>query len=316
MKKKNTFWIMIGIGFTIIILLMVLSSVLSVGERLRNVSRYLEYGFYVLAFLLVYVLIINPLRIIIFAPTFSVATILDKNTKQKKKTYKKVTKNILKNGSLVESDKNLLVNGLKNDAEIQEALNQYFNKSLKADINRIIIKNAKSVMVSTAISQNGRLDFISVIAVNLKMIKEIVLKCGFRPSYPKLGKLAVNVFSTAMIAEGLEGLDFSDLFPASTTNFLSEIPLIKPIASSILQGISNALLTIRIGIVTRKYLFSEYKNVSKSEIRTSSIKESIKVLPSVIKDVMNFFPSRIANLFKKKKLTPEEEEILNTVNSL
>lgn len=316
MKKKNTFWIMIGIGFTIIILLMVLSSVLSVGERLRSISEYLEYGFYILAFLLVYVLIINPLRIIIFAPTFSVATILDKNTKQKKKTYKKVTKNILKNGSLVETDKELLAGGLKNDAEIQEVLNQYFNKSLKADINKIIVRNAKSVMVSTAISQNGRLDFISVVVVNLKMIKEIVLKCGFRPSYPKLGKLAVNVFSTAMIAEGLEGLDFSDLFPASTTNFLSEIPIIKPIASSILQGISNALLTIRIGIVTRKYLFSDYKNISQSEIRTSSIKESIKVLPAVIKDVMNFFPSRIANLFKKKKLTPEEEEILNTVNSL
>jgi len=305
---------MIGIGFTILILLMVLSSVLAVGERLRNISQYLEYGFYVLAFILVYVLIINPLRIIIFAPTFSVATILDQNTRQKKKTYRRVTKNIIRKGSLEDKDKELLTNGLKNEIEIQEALSQYFNKSLKSDINKIIIRNAKSVMVSTAISQNGRLDFISVIVVNLKMIKEIVLKCGFRPSYPKLGKLAANVFSTAMIAEGLEGLDFSDLFPASTTNFLSEIPLIKPIASSLLQGISNALLTIRIGIVTRKYLFSEYKNISKSEIRISSIKESIKVLPVVIKDVLTFFPKTIGNLFKKKKLTPEEEEeILKTI---
>ena len=88
MKKRNTFWIMIGIGVTIIILLMVLSSVLAVGERLRNISKYLEYGFYALAALLVYILIINPIRIIIFAPTFSIATILDKDNKQKKKTYK------------------------------------------------------------------------------------------------------------------------------------------------------------------------------------------------------------------------------------
>lgn len=314
MKKRNTFWIMIGIGVTIIILLMVLSSVLAVGERLRNISKYLEYGFYALAALLVYILIINPIRIIIFAPTFSVATILDKDNKQKKKTYKKVTKNIIKRGTLEDKDKELLVNGLKNPEEIQNALNQYFNKSLKSDINKIILSNAKAVMVSTAISQNGRLDFISVIVVNLKMIKEIVLKCGFRPSYPKLGKLAANVFSTAMIAEGLEGLDFSDLFPASTTNFLSEIPLIKPIASSIVQGISNALLTIRIGIVTRKYLFSEYKNISKSEIRTSSIKESIKILPVLLKDVMTFFPNKIANLFRKKNVTPEEqEEILSSI---
>ena len=313
MKKKNIFWIMIGIGVVIIILLMLLSSILSVGERLNKISKYLEYGFYVLSFLLVYILIINPLRIILFAPTFSVATILDQDTKLKKKTYKKVTKNIIRNGNLSEEDENLLNEGLKDKENIEEALNNYFNKSLKSEINRIIIRNAKSVMVSTAISQNGRLDFVSVVVINLKMIKEIVLKCGFRPSYPKLGKLAANVFSTALIAEGLEGLDFSDLFPSSTTNFLSEIPLIKPIASSILQGISNALLTIRIGIVTRKYLFTEYKNISKTEIRVSSIKESIKVLPIVVKDVMNYFPNKIASLFKKTKLTPEEEEIFSSI---
>ncbi|HHX00301.1 MAG TPA: hypothetical protein GX740_03250, partial [Acholeplasmataceae bacterium] len=102
MKKKNIFWIMIGIGVVIIILLMLLSSILSVGERLNKISKYLEYGFYVLSFLLVYILIINPLRIILFAPTFSVATILDQDTKLKKKTYKKVTKNIIRNGNLSE----------------------------------------------------------------------------------------------------------------------------------------------------------------------------------------------------------------------
>ncbi|HHX00174.1 MAG TPA: hypothetical protein GX740_02575, partial [Acholeplasmataceae bacterium] len=69
----------------------------------------------------------------------------------------------------------------------------------------------------------------------------------------------------------------------------------------------------RIGIVTRKYLFTEYKNISKTEIRVSSIKESIKVLPIVVKDVMNYFPNKIASLFKKTKLTPEEEEIFSSI---
>ncbi len=307
-KKRNTFWIMIGIGVTIIMLLMVLSSVLAVGERLRKIHEYVEYGFYVLAFLLVYILILNPMRIILFAPTFSIAAVLDNNVKQKRRTYKKVTKNIIKRGSLVDEDKELLKQSLKKNEDIQLALDNYFNNSLKSEINKIIIRNAKSVMVSTAISQNGRLDFISVIVVNLKMIKEIVQKAGFRPSYSKLGKLAANVFSTAMIAEGLEGLDFRDIFPASTTNFLSEIPLIRPIASSIIQGISNALLTIRIGIVTRRYLFSEYKALNKDEVRVSSIKESLKILPKVLKDVLNFFPDKIRKIFKKDKLTPEEEE--------
>ena len=306
-KKNNIFWIMIGIGIVIIILLILLSSILDVGERLRNISKYLEYGFYILAFLLVYFLILNPIRIIIFAPTFSVATILDKDQKHKKKVYRKVTKNLIKNGSLNEEDKNALIKSLKED-NLDEALNNYFNKSLKNEINKIIIRNAKSVMISTAISQNGRLDFISVVVINLRMIKDIVIKCGFRPSYAKLGKLAANVFSTALIAEGLEGLDFSDIFPAQTTNFFSEVPLLKPVTSSIMQGISNALLTIRIGIVTRKYLFTEYKNISKSEIRVSSIKESIKVLPVVVKDVMAYFPNKVLNIFKKSKNKEDKVE--------
>jgi hypothetical protein len=117
-----------------------------------------------------------------------------------------------------------------------------------------------------------------------------------------------------MIAEGLEGLDFTDLFPTSTTNFLSEIPIIKPIASSFLQGISNALLTIRIGIVTRRYLFTEYKQISKSDIRIESIKESIKILPIVIRDVMAYLPNKIVKLFtSKKKLSQEEQEIIDSI---
>lgn len=298
--KRKSFWIMIGVGVTIVILLMILSSVLSVGDRLRSIHKYLEYGFYAIAILLVYILILNPLRIILFAPTFSVTTVFDENNNKKYRTYKKVTKNIIKNKQVDEVDKKVLLNSLNSEEDLKENLNNYFNKILKAEINKIVLRNAKTVMLSTAISQNGRLDMLTVLTVNLKMIKEIVLKCGFRPSYAKLGKLSVNVLSTALIAEGLEGLDFNDLFPNSTTNILSEIPLIKPLASSILQGISNALLTIRVGIVTRRYLFSEYKNISKNEIRRQSIKESIKLLPIVVKDVIKFFPSKFFKLFSKK----------------
>lgn len=314
MNKKNTFWIMIGIGVSIVVLLILLSSILSVGERLRRINEYIEYTFYCLSFILVYLLIINPVRIILFAPTFSLATVLDPNTTKKHRIYRRVTKNIVRKSLLSEEDKEMLKKGLYDENLLKENLNTYFNKTLKNEINKIILSNAKTVMVSTAISQNGRLDFISVIVVNLKMIKEIVLKCGFRPSYSKLGKLSVNVFTTAMIAEGLEGLDFSDLFPTSTTNFLSELPILKPIASSIIQGISNALLTIRIGVVTRKYLFTEYKNLSKSEIRVSSIKESIHMIPMVVKDVMTFLPNRIAKMFSsKRKVSPEEQEIIDSL---
>ncbi|MDD3107156.1 MAG: DUF697 domain-containing protein [Bacilli bacterium] len=315
MKKRNTFWILIGIGVAVVILLILASSILSVGERLRGVSKYLEYAFYGLSVVLVYFLIINPVRIILFAPTFSLTAVLGNQEKNNKQVKKRITKNLIKSEEVKPEDKKLLVEGLKDQTLLDEQLKIYFQKTLKQEINKIILQHAKTVMISTAISQNGRFDLITVLVVNLKMIKEIVLKSGFRPSYAKLGKLSANVLGTALIAEGLEGLNFNDIFPASTTNFLSEIPLIKPLASSIIQGISNALLTIRVGLITRRYLYSEYKAYSKNEIRRDAIKESMKMLPSVLKDALTFLPNQIAKLFQKRKLTPEEQEVYDSLQA-
>ncbi|MGI6758683.1 MAG: DUF697 domain-containing protein [Bacilli bacterium] len=306
-KKGKFFWILIGIGLFIIFVLMIVSSVIEVGERLRSFGQVVEITFYVLCAFVFYFLIVNPIRIILFSPSFSIQTTFDKDNGKSKKVYKKVALNMLKNPDLSEEDKELLKEGLKDRTELKHQLQHVFDHSIKNSLNKIIIKNAKTVMVSTAISQNGRLDLFTVMAVNIKMIKELVVKCGFRPSFKNLGKLTANVFVTALIAEGLEDLDFNEIFPNSTTNFLSDIPFIKPIASSIMQGISNALLTIRVGIVTRKYLFSDGKEITKQEVRKYALKESLKILPVVIKQSLSVFPDRIKKMFTPKKHANEAE---------
>jgi len=299
MKKRSILWIIIGIGAALFLLLMLLSDVIATGEKIGKINEYLEYGFYILSALLFYILILNPIRIILFSPSFSIVTVLDEENKRNFKVYKKIAKNLIDNNYIPEEDI-VALQSSENINEIREELTRVFNSSIKKDINRIIARNAKTVLISTAICQNGKLDMLTVLTMNIKMIKEIVLKCGFRPGYVKLGKLSVNVITTALIAESLEGLDFNDLFPQTTANFFAEVPLIKPIASSFLNGISNALLTIRIGIITRKYLFSDGK-LTKQQIRISAIKESLQMLPGIIKDVMTFIPSKIAKLFTKKE---------------
>lgn len=309
MKKKiNTFWILIGIGSLIFILMILVSNVLDVGEKLRSINVYVEYAFYVLSVVLLYFLILNPLRIILFAPTFSIVTVLDKDNNKSYKVYKKVAKTLIENNSLDEDDKKKIRSGLKNKEELKVTLSRIYDSSIKKQINKIILKNAKTVFISTAISQNGKLDMATVLSVNFKMIKEIVVKAGFRPSYPKLGKLALRVLSTALIAENLEGLEFTDLFPQSTANVLSEIPLIKPLTNSILNGLSNGLLTLRIGICARRYLFSDMKKVTQDDIRKKSIKESVMMLPLLAKECLSFFPESIKKIFKKKESEVKEAE--------
>lgn len=302
-KKSRTkyLWYAIALGLVTIFLLMLLSSVISVGERLRSVHQYVEYTFYGLVTILVYLLIIRPLSIILFSPSFSVQTTLDKNSRRNYSVYKKVAKRLMENEKIPEELRLELKENIRDYEMLKVTLNVVFNKHIKKQMNKIIKRNAKTVMVSTAISQNGRLDLYTVIVVNIKMIKELVETCGFRPNMKNLSKLTINVFTTALIAEGLENMNLNDLLPTSTVNMLGEIPLIRPVISSTLQGISNALLTIRIGIVTRKYLFSDAKEVTKEEIRRGALLEAAGMLPSVIADGLTMFPKKIMSMFKRKK---------------
>lgn len=315
MKKKKdttkTFWYAIAIGFILLFVLILLSSILDVGDRLNAVHPYVEYGFYGLSFILVYLLILRPVHIILFSPAFSVETTLDDAKVINHGVHKKVAKRLLEDPNLSEDNQTRLNDALKSNPEdLKLALNHVFTHHVKKEMNAVIKKHAKTVMLSTAISQNGRLDFFTVIVVNLKMIKELVVMCGFRPSFKNLSKLTVNVFSTALIAEGLENMDITELMPTSTVNTLGEVPFIKPVLSSVTQGISNALLTLRIGIVTRKFLFSDAKEITKEEIRRTALIEAAGMIPAVAGDALMILPKRIASLFKKpeKKSKKETDE--------
>ena len=303
-KKQNRFWYFIASGVILLFLLILISSVINVGERLRNISIYLEYGFYVLAIVLVYVLIINPVRIILVSPAFSIETVMDKPSKRRYQTYKKVANNLIARDDISQKEKDKLKETMGNAEALQSTLNEIYNSTMKKMMNKVIMKNAKTVLISTAISQNGRLDLFTVLVVNIKMIKELVVMCGFRPSYKNLAKLTVNVFTTALIAEGLENVNINDLIPTSTANMLGEIPLIKPVMSSVSQGITNGLLTIRIGIVTRKFLFADSKELTKNDIRKGAFIESMKLLPILIKDSIVSLPQKFFDMFKRNK--PEE----------
>lgn len=311
-KKRKLFWYFVAIGFILIFLLMLVSSVINIGERLRNISKYVEYSFYGLCILLIWFLIINPIRIILFSPSLSIATTLEKDSFRKRRIYRSVRKNILNSKviKLTEEEKNGLSNYNDYD-ELRNALNNVLNGSIKKTIRRIIIKNAKTVMLSTAISQNSRLDMFSVVAVDVKLVKEIVVACGFRPSMKNLSKLTVKVGTTALIAEGLENLRMEDILPNQLLATISNIPLLKPIMSSFMQGVANALMTIRIGLVTRGYLFSDGKTMTKNQIRMEAFKDSVTILPQVIGEVLAIFPSKVVKLFTKKKDKLESDDLEN-----
>ncbi len=312
MKKKDStkvFWYLIAIGFILLFVLMLLSSVLDVGDRLTAISPYLAYAFYGLAAILVWLLILRPINIIMFSPSFSVETTLDESTRKNYLVYKRVAKRLIALDTFPLEEEKKLLAAMGSSILLREALNETFNQYIKKEMNQVIRRNAKTVMISTAISQNGRLDFFTVVVVNIKMIKELVVMCGFRPSFKNLAKLTTNVFTTALIAEGLENMDIGDILPTSTVNAIGDIPFIKPVVSSVAQGMGNALLTLRIGIVTRKFLFSDAKEITKEEIRRTALLEAAGMMPLVMADAFMMLPKRIAMLFKKPEPKPKTSDL-------
>ena len=312
MKKSKTkiFWISIAIGCLIVFTLMLLSSVINIGERLRKIHVSVEIAFYVLVFLIVFLVIINPIRIILTSPSFEICTTLDPDSHKVRSVYRAVARNMAKNQN-VDEEHRLLLTKYKNYDELQMNMTVVFHDCIKKNLNNIIIKKAKTVLISTAIYQNARMDMITVFSVNLNMIKDLVTECGFRPNMTNLSKLTINVFSTALIAEGLESISIDDILPNSVNNALGQIPFIKPVMASVTQGIANALLTIRIGCVTRKYLFRDGNIITKEDIRKSAFKDSLILLPMVLYGTLTFIPKKIVHMFgsknkENKKSAPDE----------
>ena len=230
-------------------------------------------------------------------------TTLDKDSLKAHRVYKEVSKNIIKNNciKLTDEERHALLH-YESYGDLREGLSLVYNGTIKKEIRKIIIKNAKTVLLSTAISQNSKLDMVSVVSCNIKLIKEIVVMCGFRPSMKNLSKLVINVASTALIADGMENLNLEDVLPTKAIESISNVPLLKPILSSVSQGIMNALLTIRIGLITRGYLFRDSNSMTKSAIRLEAFKDSLTILPQVIGEVITFLPSKVVRIFSKKQM--------------
>ncbi len=298
-KSKYLFYVL-AIASLIIFALLVVSAVINIGQKLRDINEWVEYGFYILMGLIVIFGIIRPIVVIVKSPSLSIVTTVDDRSKEAIRVYKNVAKTIVKNNDLPE-DQKLLLTSYHNPDELLFNITYVFENTLKKDLNKIIIRNAKTVMISTAICQNGRFDMITVFAINVKMIKELVLKCGFRPSMKNLSKLTINVFATALIAEGLENLTLEDIMPRSALNAIGDIPMLGKILESFLDGAANALLTLRVGCVARRYLYSDGAIVTKEDIRRGAYKETVKLIPQVVWETASFFPKRIVRFFTRNK---------------
>ena len=169
-----------------------------------------------------------------------------------------------------------------------EAALQELNKSADAIVHR----TATRVFLTTAVSQNGRLDGLMVLVSLSIMVYQIAKTYNQRPSLGELLRLYANVAATAWITtEVIEEAEMAEILapimatiapnvPASAVPGLSLVSNI--VTESILEGAANAFLALRVGIIASREC-SSLTTVRRGAMRRWASAEAAKRLPVILK---------------------------------
>lgn len=166
------------------------------------------------------------------------------------------------------------------DLESDEAVTAALTE-LGEEAERVVRDTAKTVFISTALMQNGRLDGAVVLATQVRMVWQIASIYYQRPSPRQLLYLYSNVGVTALLAASLDDIDFSELV---TPIVVSVVPSLKGavpglqgmsslLVNSLASGSANAFLTLRVGAVARHYCEAT-SALSRGAVRRSATAEA------------------------------------------
>lgn len=145
---------------------------------------------------------------------------------------------------------------LATEEDIVAALNQ-----LDARANAELKQAASRAFLVTAVSQNGALDALTVVALHARLVWSVATVYSQRPSPAEFVRLYANVVITAYVAGELEDIvqeaTTAALAPSLGASLVGSVPGMQAatnvVVSSVLSGTANAFATLRVGLIARDY---------------------------------------------------------------
>lgn len=173
---------------------------------------------------------------------------------------------------------------LSDRAGIEKAL-----EDLGRECDAVIRDSAAAVFVITAISQSGRLDTLFVLTAHVRMVWRIASIYAQRPALRELLHLYANVAATAFVAGELDEAEIGEQVEPILSSALGAVSLSVPgmqaaasiVITSILTGAANAFLTLRVGIIARRWCGSLVA-ADRRELRRSATAEAAKLLGQIV----------------------------------
>src|SRR5213080_1177056 len=162
---------------------------------------------------------------------------------------------------------------------------------LSAEADSVVRRTASTVFLSTALMQNGRLDGLIVLFIQIQMVGRIARIYVQRPSPRELARLYANVAGTAFVASGLESLDLGEMVAPLAVSVVPAlkggIPGLSGISALLVKcvsnGAANAFLTLRVGEVARRYCELTSRH-SPEGIRRSATAAAVQHLGRIVRE--------------------------------
>ncbi len=163
-----------------------------------------------------------------------------------------------------------------------------------------------SVLASTALLQNGRLDGLIVLASQVRLVWRVARIYGLRPSLGQISYLYTQVGACMLIASSLDDMDFAELsapiVQAATPSALASIPglggLGHLLINSLASGSANAFLTLRVGLVAQAYC-APLHAPDRSAVRQGATRQAVAMLGQITRDCGTQITQAVHNRIKE-----------------
>ncbi len=160
---------------------------------------------------------------------------------------------------------------------------------LNKKTDEIIGQTAYVVFLTTSISQNGKLDSLTVFFTQIRMVWNVAHIYYQRPTIRDLIYLYSNVGASSFLASEIEDIDFTrQIEPIANALFKNvsgrSVPILgnatQVVLDSLMEGSTNAFLTLRVGIIAKK-LCGELGVRDNKKMRNDAVKEAAVQLRSI-----------------------------------
>lgn len=304
-------YFMLLIVAAVIIAILVVGALSDILTLCFNINRWFGYTMVALTAILIAFFVVRPLVKVLGARFFITDVTSDKCDVAKRRNYramKDISRALVEYNTSPRNAKFRYISSENTDkltaavesgdkVALKATLKQIYATDVASCANSLIWKSAGRAFLTTSISQNDKIDALSVLLVNLSLVKQIVGVYGYRPSFAKLFKIYTAVLRNSLIAYGMQNVNWFNVFGKFFTGIARKIPFLDTIVDSAVQGTVSAFLTVLVGYKTKKYLCSDYKKQEKLDI---DMKDAVDVGDDEVK---------IASAWAKKIQRENDEKV-------